>query len=337
MRPRLTRFAPPHALGLALYADAGAQGERALLLGSLLPCAGLLAEPRTGNSGQLRLLACHRRGDDLEQSGVELVGAMDIPVPRAIDLRDTHFRFILRLHRGEAEERSSISVFQGDIGYVERRRAGTRKFGSHPRELHALPQGPPAPGGAIGLRRARPNRRKGNPAARSRRRIRGHRRLGTAFFTFWLRWSFRWFDTAVRPHRIPRDIRRRPIRAHRRTRDLAAGRCNRRGRHAEGQRGRQARHRPSASPPSPEHTLTITPKQRTVMFLPKQTGRPGGRPAGSCSGGNVGNPAGVRLGSPTPRAAGGRTARPRRCGCESPPPPAARRSCRRRPRPYGRA
>ena len=38
-----------------------------------------------------------------------------------------------------------------------------------------------------------------------------------------------------------------------------------------------------------------------------------------------------------PRAPAAPAPRPRRCGCESPPPPAGRRSCRRRPRPCGRA
>ena len=45
-------------------------------------------------------------------------------------------------------------------------------------------------------------------------------------------------------------------------------------------------------------------------------------------------PAGVM---PTGRAPAGPAPRPRRCGCESPPRPAGRRSCRRRPRRCGRA
>ena len=45
----------------------------------------------------------------------------------------------------------------------------------------------------------------------------------------------------------------------------------------------------------------------------------------------------ARRGSPPPNAPGGPAPRPHRCGCESPPRPAGRRSCRRRPRPCGRA
>ena len=44
-----------------------------------------------------------------------------------------------------------------------------------------------------------------------------------------------------------------------------------------------------------------------------------------------------RRGSPPPSAPAGPAPRPRRCGCGSPPRPAGRRSCRRRPRPCGRA